>query len=266
MPNDGSIPIPDKRLGQHWLNDQASLHAICDIAELGLDDEVLEIGPGLGVLTELLSESAKHVYAVEIDKRLAAYIKEQNYPNVTVIEQDIRLFNLSDLPKEYKVIANIPYYLSSHIIKHLLSAENPPLLIALLVQKEVARRLAAPEGELSILGISAQIYAEVSLGPIVGADAFTPPPKVDSQIVVLRPRSLLPKEIDDKSFMHLIKAGFSGKRKKLVNSLSGGLRRDKNELTAIIARLGLDENVRAQELSIDEWIELYKNLEEDHAA
>ena len=251
---------PKKSLGQHWLKDRDILAGIADDAEIEAGDTVLEIGPGLGTLTSELLRRAKKVVAVELDGELAVKLPGQ-FPgtNLEVVQQDILQFDLSVLPPDYVVVANVPYYITSKIIKMLLSADNKPRRIVLLIQKEVAERLAAEPGNMSILALSAQVFAEVSLSAVVPAKFFTPPPKVDSQVVVLttRPESLL-KDVEEKAFFRVVKAGFSAKRKMLRSSLSGGLGISKTEVEELLAQVGIDPNVRAEALSVSQWIALTK--------
>ena len=216
---------PKKSLGQHWLKDRDVLAHIADCAELKKTDTVLEIGPGLGTLTSELLRRSQKVVAVEFDKELARKLPAQ-FPgtHLEVIENDILSFDLSGLPPDYKVVANVPYYITSKIVQLLMTADNKPSTMALLVQKEVAERLAAKAGDMSILAISAQIFADVSLGDVVPAALFTPPPKVDSQVIILKTRDTpLTSNVDEKIFFRVVKAGFSMKRKKLRSSLAGGL-------------------------------------------
>lgn len=254
------LPPVKKSLGQHWLNDSTSLEAMCQAAEVGKDDVILEIGPGPGSLTELLVERAHQVVAVEFDRNLAEELPK-NLPakNLVVINQDILSFDLSELPGGYKVAANIPYYLTSNLIRVLSESANPPMLAALLVQKEVAERVAAEPGAMSILSVTAQFYWQVSLGREVPAKLFTPPPKVDSQVLILKRRTkpLFP-EVDPKSFFRIVKAGFSAKRKTLQNSLSAGLRIDKNQALKLLNASGINPQTRAQELSLDDWKNIYE--------
>ena len=244
-----------KSLGQHWLRDQTKLEAMCRLAEVSQHDTVLEIGPGLGTLTEQLLLHTDAVTAVEYDAELAERLKRR-LPDVDVIHQDILQFDFSRLTQGYKVVANIPYYLTSHVVRRLLEAPNQPAIIVLLVQKEVAQRIAAAPGEMSVLGVLSQVYAEVQLGAEVPAEMFDPPPKVDSQMVVLKPKAT-PPDVDMKRFIRIVKAGFGERRKKLSNSLSGGLHLPKPQVTATLAEAGFAESVRAQELSMADWFTLY---------
>lgn len=218
-------------------------------------DTVLEIGPGLGTLTSELLRRADKVLAVEFDAELARKLPAQ-FPgkNLEVVQSDILSFDLSRLPAGYKVAANVPYYITSKIVQLLMTAANKPSIAVLLVQKEVAERLAAQPGDMSILAVSAQLFADVTLGDVVAAELFTPPPKVDSQVVILRtrPTSLLT-DVTEKEFFRVVKAGFSAKRKKLRSSLSGGLGIDKQAAEQLLQDAGIDPDNRAENLSLDQW-------------
>ena len=248
----------NKSLGQHWLKDRDVLAHIADCAELTRDDTVLEIGPGLGTLTSELLRRSKKVVAVEYDGELARKLPAQ-FPgkNLEVIESDILSFDLSTLPKDYSVVANVPYYITSKIVQLLMTADNKPKMTVLLVQKEVAERLAARPGQMSILAVSAQLFADVTLGDVVPAALFTPPPKVDSQVVILQTR-LAPflTDIDEADFFRVVKAGFSAKRKKLRSSLSGGLKISKDEVEALLRKADISPDSRAEALSLDDWARL----------
>jgi 16S rRNA (adenine1518-N6/adenine1519-N6)-dimethyltransferase len=253
-------PLPKKSLGQHWLEDEASLWAMLDHAEVTADDTVLEIGPGLGPLTKLLVSEADSVVAVEFDEDLASGLaKRVPADNLKVVRSDILRFDLTSLAPDYKVVANIPYYLTSKLVRVLSESINPPLIATLLVQKEVAERLAAKPGQLSILGVTSQFYFDVSLGPVVKAELFTPPPKVDSQIVVLRRRAEpLFSGVEPNQYFRLVKAGFGEKRKTLLNSLSAGLHMEKDAARSWLESAGINPQLRAQNLSLQDWHELYR--------
>ena len=241
---------PKKSLGQHWLKDPDILADIAEAAELTVNDTVLEIGPGLGTLTSRLLARAGAVTAVEFDVDLAQKLPGQ-FPgkNLTVVHQDILQFDLNQLPRGYKVVANVPYYITGKIIEKLLTAENTPDLAVLLVQKEVAERMAA-----GMLALGTQIFAEVELGVIVPRQFFTPPPKVDSQVVVLHRRRVpLVASEDQKEFFRIIKAGFSAKRKKLRSSLSGGLQLTKNATEQLLSYVAISPDARAEDLAIEDW-------------
>lgn len=252
------MTAPNKSLGQHWLRDRSVLAHIADCADIKPDDTVLEIGPGLGTLTSELLRRAHKVIAVEFDTELARKLPAQ-FPgkNLEVIQQDILSFDLSKLPAGYKVVANVPYYITSKIVQLLMTSANKPSVSVLLIQKEVAQRLAADPGEMSILAISAQVFAEVSLGDIVPAELFTPPPKVDSQVVILKTRSApIVSSEEEKQFFSIVKAGFSNKRKKLRSSFAGGLGISKNEAEVLLQKAQIDPDARAQDLSVSDWLKL----------
>ncbi|MET0980417.1 MAG: 16S rRNA (adenine(1518)-N(6)/adenine(1519)-N(6))-dimethyltransferase RsmA [Candidatus Saccharimonadales bacterium] len=246
---------PNKSLGQHWLRDRDVLAHIADCAELVSDDAVLEIGPGLGTLTSELLRRSKKVIAVEFDEELARKLPAQ-FPgkDLTVVQSDILSFDLSQLPANYKVVANVPYYITSKIVQLLMTADNKPSVAVLLVQKEVAERLAARPGDMSILAVSAQLFADVTLGDVVGAEMFTPPPKVDSQVVIMKTRTTpFLTDVDEKDFFRVVKAGFSAKRKMLRSSLSGGLGISKGQAEVYLAAAGIAPNMRAESLTLDQW-------------
>jgi 16S rRNA (adenine1518-N6/adenine1519-N6)-dimethyltransferase len=251
--------ITKKSLGQHWLNDQASLLGMCEAASVSNNDTVLEIGPGPGSLTSLLVEKAGKVVAVELDEQLASSLIDRvKAGNLTVIQADIMTFDFAIMPKEYKVVANIPYYLTSNLIRILSETANRPGTVTLLVQQEVAGRAAAQPGEMSLLSVTAQFFWEVSLGRVVPAKLFSPPPKVDSQILILknRPQSLF-KDIKTNEFFRLPKAGFAQRRKTLLNSLSAGLQLSRGEVESACEKASISPTRRAQTLSLEEWYKLY---------
>jgi len=251
---------PKKSLGQHWLKDPEILVDIAEAAELTSDDVVLEIGPGLGTLTSRLLARANSVTAVEFDADLARKLPGQ-FPGkkLTVVNQDILQFDLNQLPKKYKVVANVPYYITSKIVEKLMTAENKPSIAVLLVQKEVAERIATESGNMSVLSVSVQIFAEAELDIEVPRQFFTPPPKVDSQVVALRTRDnpLITPE-DQRDFFRIVKAGFSAKRKKLRSSLSGGLGIDKSVAEELLKNAGISPDARAEDLAIEDWKRLLK--------
>lgn len=251
----------NKSLGQHWLRDRTILAAIADAAELTPSDTVLEIGPGLGTLTSEILRQTDKVIAVEYDGELARKLPGQ-FPgkDLTVINEDILTFDLDSLPAGYKVVANVPYYITSKIIERLMTAHNKPSIAVLLVQKEVAQRIAARPGDMSILAVSAQLYAEASLGALVPRRFFTPPPKVDSQVIVLRTRTtpLVPAE-DERALFRVVKAGFRAKRKKLRSSISAGLAITKPAAEELLRHANIDPELRAEDLSIDDWLRLARD-------
>jgi len=254
------MELAKKSLGQHWLKDRQALEAISELAEIIHTDTVLEIGPGLGHLTKYLVDQAGHVIAVEFDEKLASQLPSRvSSKKLKVVQADILKFDLTDLPTHYKVVANIPYYLTSNLLRILSESLNPPYLMVLLVQKEVAERICAHAGQMSLLSIAVQLYYSCELGIIVPADKFEPAPKVDSQVVVLRHHAKpLFHDLDTKSFFQIVKAGFAGRRKKLRSSLAAGLHLDKKAADALLAKAGIDGDKRAQELTLSDWYSLQK--------
>lgn len=250
-----------KSLGQHWLDDDASLEAICDAAEVGKGDYVLEIGPGHGSLTRKLLARGAHVTAIELDRELVYELKSKFSGTAFRLHiGNILEFDLNSMPPNYKVVANIPYYLTSHLLRMLTESTNPFSLAALLVQKEVAHRVAAKPGDMGVLSVTVQFYCSTGLGPVVPAGLFFPPPKVDSQILMLEYKGPRYKNVDTKKFFHVVKAGFSERRKKLRSSLSGGLRITKPEASRLLEEADINPRRRAQELTLAEWHNLYLEL------
>lgn len=260
-----NIPIPKKSLGQHWLSDVEALRAMCQAVAVLPTDTVLEIGPGLGTLTRELLTEAKAVVAVEFDRVLAQNLTRnlslEDGPikdKLTVVNEDILSFDFASMPHPYKLVANIPYYLTSNLIRVLSETTNPPTDAAILIQKEVAERVCAKPGQMSILSVTAQYYWDVSLGRIVEASLFTPPPKVDSQILIMKYRQQpLFDDVNTKQFFRLVKAGFGQKRKTLENALSGGLAIGKEQARTMLESADIAPSARAQTLSLENWYLLY---------
>jgi 16S rRNA (adenine1518-N6/adenine1519-N6)-dimethyltransferase len=272
------------RLGQNFLRDASVLEKIIATAELTSEDFVIEIGPGEGVLTEQLAKYAKKVIAIELDDRLIEKLqmKFSNVEthcnaslqgNVEIIHADILKINLPELignnvetphrgvstGVKYKLIANIPYYITSPIIRLFLEQEIQPQEIILMIQKEVAQRIVAQPGQNSILSISVQYYASTEIMFEVSKLAFSPVPKVDSAVIKIIPTKKFDKD-SDKAFFKIVKAGFSAKRKTLLNNLSNSLQLDKTIMEEKFKTLGFDPRARAQELSVENWKRLVKTL------
>ncbi|HEY1064352.1 MAG TPA: 16S rRNA (adenine(1518)-N(6)/adenine(1519)-N(6))-dimethyltransferase RsmA [Candidatus Saccharimonadales bacterium] len=259
-----SAPAAKKSLGQHWLEDHATLQAMVDAASVQPGDTVLEIGPGYGTLTEYLLSAGAQVTALEFDESLVPGLlsKFAHVPELTVEQGDIRTYDFTSLPPDYKIVANIPYYLTSNLIQLISETSNQPAVAVLLMQKEVAERVVAKPGDMSILSVTAQYYWDASLDMVVGAELFSPPPKVDSQILVLQRRAEpLFDDIAPKTFFRVVKAGFSQKRKTLLNSLSGGLAMSKDATAQLLTAAGIDARRRAQTLSLEEWHALATKLQ-----
>ena len=251
----------DKALGQNFLQDNSTLEKIANAAEILSEDCVLEIGPGLGSLTRYLAISAKQVTAVELDPDLLPPLKAilKPYQNVRVVHGDILELKISELVSQpdYIVAANIPYNITSAIIRHLLEGDIKPRRVVLTIQKEVAERICAKPGDLSLLALSVQVYGKPSMIAKIPAGAFHPAPNVDSAIlrIDIYKEPLIPADLL-KTFFKLIKAGFSQKRKTLRNSLSAGLSKSPQETEAVLTSAGIDFMRRAETLSIEEWKEL----------
>jgi 16S rRNA (adenine1518-N6/adenine1519-N6)-dimethyltransferase len=264
---------PNKALGQNFLVEPAYLARIVEAAELAPGETVLEIGPGLGPLTERLLEIAGQVIAVELDSGFIEVLTKRfgHYPHFSLHHQDILRTDIAGLlaaaPEEkrprYKCVANIPYYITSAVIRHLLESEVVPDLIVLLVQKEVAQRITAAPGDLSLLAIGVQFYGEPEIVATVPAGAFYPAPQVDSAILRVRPYAERPHTLADPDlFWAVVKAGFGQKRKQLKNSLSANLPQFRgSDVTRALETAGIDTTRRAQTLTIQEWVALYEAFE-----
>ena len=252
---------PKKSLGQNFLLDQAALRKITEAAEIPADGEVLEIGPGLGSLTRYLAQAARRVVAVELDASLIPVLQEvlAPYPQVEIIHGDILKQDPAKLmgTPGYRVVANIPYNITSAVIRHLLESSVKPACLVLTMQKEVAERICALPGEMSLLALSVQVYGEPQPVVRIPAGAFYPPPNVNSIALKmdLFPESRIPNGQLD-SFFRLAKAGFSQKRKTLRNSLAGGLAWKPERAEGLLQTAGIDPRRRAETLSIEEWKEL----------
>lgn len=258
---------PKKSLGQNFLRDKQILSQIIKVADLKAADSVIEVGPGEGILTEKLLEKARRVIAIEIDQRLAEKLEKrfQNKENFKLIDGDILKINLPKLIEEqeletekYKMVANIPYYITSPIIRLFLETRYPPKVMVLMVQKEVAERICAKVGQMSLLAASVQYYAKPELLFYVDKKAFYPMPEVDSAIIQITPNLERISKEESKSFFRVIRAGFSAKRKTLSNNLSASFRIDKKDVQEILQKVGIVSNTRAQELSVEDWKKLSK--------
>ena len=280
-----------RSMGQNFLVDAKVLGKIVATANLKSSDTVVEVGSGLGVLTEELVKKASRVIAIEKDDKLAEILEMRieklglkEKTNIIIADVlNIVDTHFSFLKTQYKLVANIPYNITSILIRKFLEAENPPSEMFLMVQKEVAERICAGPGKMSLLSVSVQFYAEPEIISIVKNTSFFPTPKVDSAIVRIKikrdflasssqisRRSLSPLatsacnrrnltgtgKIDNRSFFRLVKFGFTSKRKTLENNLAAGLRISKKEASGIIKSVGLKEKVRAEELSVEEWKDL----------
>jgi 16S rRNA (adenine1518-N6/adenine1519-N6)-dimethyltransferase len=247
-----------KGLGQHFLVDRESLEAVLAAGELEASDTVLEVGPGLGVMTTTLTRTVREVVAVEMDPVLAELLERDRPSNLKVVRADIRQFDVRQMPPGYKIVANIPYYVTSQLLRLFLESVNRPRLLSLLVQKEVAERLTAQPGQMSVLALSVQYYGRPTLIRIVERHKFWPPPKVDSAVLQVRVYDQPAFAADSTQLFRLIKAGFGEKRKMLKNSLAGGLNISLELAAQLIDTAELPVTARAQELGLPDWERLYR--------
>ncbi len=255
--------IPKKSLGQHWLNDVDTLDAIVKGAGVTANDTVVEIGPGLGTLTKLLLATGAQVIAIEFDESLLGHLRAKyaHQPNFQLVHGDVLNYDFSQLPKDYKIVANIPYYLTSQLLRILSDMPNKPISADLLMQKEVTERVCSNPPDMSILAVAMQIEYSATAGLFVAAKMFTPPPKVDSLVLhVERLAKSFIAEDNKKDFMRVVKAGFSAKRKMLRNTLNAGLKMPKEDVENLLNKLQIEPTRRAETLSLDEWQLLFKNL------
>ena len=244
-----------KSLGQYFLKSQRVINKIIDAADLKTSDIVLEVGPGKGILTEALLQKVKQVIAVEKDKRLAGFLlsKFNDCKNLSVIHKDILKFQVSGFGfQDYKIVANIPYYITSRFLRKFLERGNPPELMVLMLQKEVAERITAKPPHMNLLAISVQIYAEPKIISRVSKNCFSPVPKVDSAIVKIQ-NIKKPKNIDIIRFFQIVKAGFSSPRKLLINNLASKLKLSKQDLGQVFQECKIPPKTRAENLSIQDW-------------
>ena len=255
---------PSKRLGQNFLVSQRLRERIIAAAELCQQDVVLEIGAGLGTLTRSLAQRVRRVVALELDRRLIPILREElaPYPHVEIVQADILTVEPSDLiSTPYKVVANLPYYITSAILRHLLEARQKPALMVVTVQSEVGQRLVAGPGAMSLLAVSVQFYGQPSIVAKAAPGAFYPSPRVNSAVVRIDVYEPPPTPVDDvEAFFAVVRAGFAQRRKQLRNSLSQGLHLPVGKVVQALRRCGLDEKQRAQELGVGDWACLYGEL------
>jgi 16S rRNA (adenine1518-N6/adenine1519-N6)-dimethyltransferase len=255
-----------KRLGQHFLVEEDVLDCILSAAELRSQDVVIEVGPGLGMLTSKLAEKAAKVIAVELDPRLTGVLRKRLrlFTNVRIIQGDIlkltpaRLLEADlgavESGRNYRVVANLPYYITSPVLHHFLEASWKPSLMVIMVQKEVGEAIAASCGKMSLLSVSTQFYSKPTIIAYVPRRSFYPPPKVDSIVLRLDVYSKLPMEISDTDgFFDIVASGFSSPRKQLRNSLAQGLRITSDQVAFLLEKAGIEAKRRAESLSLEEW-------------
>ena len=264
-----------KGLGQHFLINEEVLKLITSAAQLTPTDVVMEIGPGLGILTKELAKQAGWVIAIELDSKLAAILKQTlaSFDNVTIINEDILQIEPSALiqeektrfppaikePLSYKLVANLPYYITSPVLRHFLEASLKPQIMVIMVQKEVAEAIVAEPGQMSVLSISVQFYGKPRIISYVPAHCFHPVPEVDSAILQVAPYPQPAVAVtDEKSFFELVRAGFSASRKQIGNSLAQGLGLPKTEALSLLEKADIAPQRRAETLTLHEWARLWQ--------
>ncbi len=267
---------PRKRLGQHFLQDKSALHAIASALDLDPNDQVLEIGAGAGALTKELAPLVRRLVAVELDSVLALRLQQElaSQPSVEILNTnalDINPCTIFEIPtphgKEekytrYKLAGNLPYYITGLLLRHYLETTCRAAIAVLMVQLEVAKRMTAMPGQMSLLAVSCQFYADLSIVRRVPPGAFRPRPEVDSAIVKLVPHESPRYEVPSiESFFRVVRAGFSGRRKQLVNSLTAGLELPKPEVATVLERAGLQPSQRPQEIDLQSWARLARILD-----
>ncbi len=252
-----------KDLGQHFLIDEKALDKIVETARLNPNETVLEIGPGMGILTRELCKRAGKVIAVELDTAMLSVVKTSciKHCNLVIENQDILKFDTNKL-ENYKIVSNLPYYITSPVIRKFLEADNKPEEMVLLVQREVAERIAAKPSRMSILSVSVQFYADPEIISVVPRTSFFPAPKVDSAILRIKVYKKPIFDVDPKLFFRIVKSGFGEKRKQLINSLGGGMNLNRDHTERWLKESGVDPQMRAEALSMSDWYNLYKRYKE----
>ena len=257
---------PKKAFGQNFLIDLDVLLHIVEAAEIHADDQVLELGAGTGVLTRELAKRARRVVAVELEREMLSLLTKttRNYTNVEIMERNLLYVDPGEIfvSDSYKLVANLPYYIASPTFRHFLESANPPRLFVVMVQYEVAQRIVAAPGDLSLLGVSIQFYGEPKIVAHVPARAFYPAPKVDSAILRIDLKDEVPLTPGQRdSFFRLVQAGFSERRKQLHNSLAHGLHRKNADVQPWLLAANIDPSRRAETLSIEDWVRLWHEME-----
>lgn len=253
---------PSKKYGQNYLVSSMPIQKMIEAASIKSGDRVYEIGPGFGILTFELLKTGAHVRAFEIEQKLKPYWEpfEKQYPNLEIVWGNaLKQWDdyVKNEKKGYKVVANLPYQITSEMLQVILESVNPPECLVCMVQKEVGERIVASPGDMSILAVSIQYFGKPKLVTTVNKGSFWPVPGVDSAIISVT--DIQPKP-DNKNFFTLVKSGFHHKRKFLSNNLSEGLSLEKEQVISVFGQVGLDEKVRAEELSVEQWIQLDKLL------
>lgn len=256
---------PQKSKGQNFLIDESVFDKIVELADLKPSDTVLEVGPGLGFLTFKLAKKVKKVLAVEVDSQIVEIlnilIKAKNNSNIKIFNKDILKAKGENFSKisPYKIVSNLPYNITSIFLRKFLSLANKPEVIVLMLQKEVVKRIIARPPKMSLLAISVQFYADVELMLEVGRESFYPAPEVDSAVIKITPnKKLLPNYQEEKAFFKLLRIAFSAKRKMMKNNIASGLKIEIKEVGEVLEKMGLDQKIRSEQLSLDNWLEFYQ--------
>lgn len=253
---------PEKYLGQHFILSKKALAQMIAAAKIKKSDAIVEVGPGLGALTQELADTNAKITAIEKDPLMIKILEETlaEYKNVNVIQADARAIGAGHLSGgKYKIVANLPYNVATFLIHQWLEAENPPELMVLMIQKEVAQRICAKPSHMNLLAVSVQFYADAEIVDYVPAEAFWPKPKIDSAIIKIIPKKIHSQKSHE-AFFEVAKAGFSQPRKQLIGNLIKKLKIPREKLLEIFKNLGIPEQARAENLSLDQWISLAISL------
>ncbi len=258
---------PARSKGQNFLINETVYDHIIEAADLNKEDIVLEVGPGLGFLTAKLAQRVKKVIAVELDDKLVQVLQtgidSQEVDNIEIVNQDVLRFNLERMRGvSYKIVANLPYNITSIFLRQILSSDYRPTSIVLMLQKEVVARIVAQPPKMSLLAVSVQLYAHPEIIEEVLAPNFWPQPKVDSAVIKINIKDNVFSKEEEKIFWRLLKTGFSAKRKMLKNNLASGLKIKQEIIETVLEKTGLEPKIRAERLSITDWQKLFANLKE----
>lgn len=257
--------LPTRSMGQNFLVEPEIVQHIADTAEVTKDDLVIEIGPGMGILTRELLARGVRVVGVELDRELATFLRDDlaDFRGFSLVERDARYLEIDEVTggEPYHVVANLPYSVATIIIRHFMESPTPPTRMTVMVQKEVAERMTAEPGSMSLLGLATNLYADARIASIVPPNVFVPPPKVESAVVVLDVREELKgTQIERDRMFELATMAFQRKRKTISNGLSMGLDRPKFDLDEAFERIGIDAKRRPQTLSTDEWLQVAREF------
>lgn len=251
---------PSKALGQNFLHEMSIVQRIADAAAVTSDDVVVEIGPGLGVLTRELAIRSDRVISIELDHRLAEYVRNLSLPHTNVVEGDVLQTDIPTLTSghSYVLVANLPYSVASATIAHVLESESPPERLIVMVQREVAERITARPPHMSVLAVAVQFFGSARILFRIGPGAFIPPPKVESAVIRIEVNENVPLSGDERrDFFRLVRAGFSQRRKQVRNSISAALGVEKDVVERVLNKAGIDQRRRAETLDVPDWLRLY---------